>query len=67
MFGYTRFMLTDTTIKRLQPKPTAYRVFDSALSGFGVKVEQSGVRLYVGAERCRRPWNKRLGMQRVRF
>lgn len=39
-------MLTDAAIKRLPPKPVAYRIFDSALAGFGVKVEPSGARSF---------------------
>lgn len=42
-FGYTQLMLTDAAIKRLQPKPAAYRVFEGGeVPGFGVKVEVSG-------------------------
>ncbi|MBL8260402.1 MAG: integrase family protein, partial [Candidatus Competibacteraceae bacterium] len=39
-------MLTDAAVKRLQPRATAYRVFDPALPGFGVKVEPSGSRSF---------------------
>lgn len=40
-------MFTDTSIKRLQVKPSAYRVFDSCgIAGFAVKVLPSGSKRY---------------------
>jgi integrase len=39
-------MLTDAAIRRLQPKPSAYRVFCPSVPGFGVKVLPSGGKVY---------------------
>ncbi len=39
-------MLTDSAIRRLQPKPSAYRVFCSSVPGFAVKVLPSGGKVY---------------------
>lgn len=43
--GYSNAMLTDTAVKRLQPRPSPYRAFDGGdVAGFGVQVTQAGAK-----------------------